>query len=512
MQKKGLTRREFLKNTAVGAAGVAALGLLGGCSNTSNKTVPAEDVKYDKETDVIVVGAGGAGLSAAASAAENGAKVIILEKSAIVGGTTNFSGGVIQAAGTKYQKEFTNYKEDTPEKHAQLWLKAGEGVVDEALVNDLAKGAPDNIEWLTSMGLNFTSVYGHCQIPYVDDSLFADRIHVYEGGGASGSGTIMSQALLKAAEAKGAVVEYESEVIALIQDASGKVTGVSTKTANIKANKGVILACAGVDHSQELAKDLHPQQMWNLEKGTCVCAVTDTGDGIKMGLIAGAAISGMGGCIDFCGTTGNATDNRNPTFPLIHVNAKGRRFVCEDATYAYHYRAIFQQEKQLDGPTYMIFGQNSLSTDEKKVGYAAWNAETIKEAIASGLIFSGETIEELAGKIQTIEGNLKAEIERWNANAANGNDPDFDRITGIEPLSAPYYAMLNKPMNLGAIGGLKINVDCQVISNQGEIIPGLYAAGLNAGGWIGPYYPGSGTAIAGIVHQGRKAGAHCAKL
>lgn len=507
---KQYSRREFLKKSAVGAAGVAAMGLLGACSNEGTKG-QEKTISFDRETEVIVVGAGGAGLAAAVSASENGAQVLVLEKAAMAGGTTNFSGGVIQAAGTSYQKELTAYQEDTPEKHAQLWIKAGEGAVDEELVQDLAYGAPDNIEWLAQMGLKWTSIYGHCHIPYVTEDLMADRIHVYEGGGASGSGTIMTQALLKTAEANGAVIEYETEVTSLIQEASGKVVGVVANGKNIKASKGVILACAGIDHNQQLAKDLHPQQNWNLEKGTCICAATDTGDGIRMGQIAGAALSGLGGCIDFCGVTGNATDNRVPTFPCFIVNNKGRRFVCEDATYAYHYRAIFQQEKQLDGPTYMIFGTNSLMVDAAVAsGYAPWTSETIADAVASGAVIEGATIEELAQKLNIPAVNLNTTLNTWNTNAASGEDPEYNRLTGIEPLTGPYYAYQNVPCNLGAIGGLKINVDCQVISTSGTVIEGLFAAGLNAGGWIGQYYPGSGTAIAGIIHQGRKAGKHCA--
>ncbi|HCX65743.1 MAG TPA: flavoprotein, partial [Eubacteriaceae bacterium] len=257
----------------------------------------------------------------------------------------------------------------------------------------------------------------------------------------------------------------------------------------------------------QMAKELAPQQFWAISNGVPMCAETDTGDGIRMAMEIGAAVCGFGGTIDFCGKTGASTDNRVPLFPSFIVNQKGRRFVNEDATYAFHYRAIFQQESQLDGPTYMIFGENSLSDD-----FARWDAETLEQDLADGVVIKADSIEALAEKIDVDAENLKATLQTWNAETENGEDNQFERYTGLQPLSGPFYAYQNKPFNLGAIGGVKINTDAQAMNNNGEVIPGLYAAGLNAGGWIGPYYPGSGTAIMGTVHWGRKAGAHAASL
>ena len=508
---RNISRRSFLKGAAAGMAGVAAMGLTG-------VPVLAEEAQtWDIETDVLVVGAGGAGVSAAAEASAAGAKVLVLEKAGILGGTTNLSGGVMQAAGTSYQKEFTAYQDDTPEKHAELWIKAGEGIVDEELVTDLAKGAPNHIAWLAdTCGIKWTSIYGHCHIPYVPDELFADRIHVYENGGAAGSGGIYVQAVWKVAEANGAQMQMNTEVKKLIQDADGVVIGVEAeqdgKTLRVKANKGVILCTASIDQNKEMAKRLSPQQYYDLNNGICMSVGTDTGDGIRMGMEIGADVAGFGGCIDFCGKTGSGTDNRTPTFPSFIVNKRGFRFVCEDATYAYHYRAIFQQSVALDGPTYMIFGTSSITTSVAVAsGYATWTEETAKAEVEEGKLFYGETIEELAEAIGVPAANLKAQLDMWNGYVAAGEDAQFGRKTGLEEITGPFYAYQNVAFNLGALGGLKINVNTEVIDVNGNVIPHLYAAGLNAGGWIGPYYPGSGTAVMGTVHWGRKAGATAAK-
>lgn len=508
-----ITRRDFIKGAAAGAVSVATVGVLGACAQPQQQSqAPAgESITWDKEADVVIVGCGGTGAAAALQATLEGAKALVLEKAGIAGGTTNYSGGVMQAAGTDAQKAYTKFKDDNPEKHAQLWIRSGEGLVDEELVKDLAYGAPEHIKWLTELGLKFTSVYGHCHVPYIDDSLYADRIHVYEGGGGAGTGTIMVQAMLKAALDKGVLVEYNTEVTKLLTNDQGEVIGVIAKQKDaeikVKANKGVILAAASIDQNKEMAKELSPQQYWDLTSQTCFCAATDTGDGIRMGQELGAAVTGFGGTIDFCAKTGNATTNQNPVFPSFIVNQNGRRFVCEDATYAYHYRAIFQQEQQLGGPTYMIFGQSSLTAPG-----SAWTEESVTKDVADGVVFKADTIEGLADLIKINSQNLAATLSTWNSDMANKKDNQFDRETGLEPIEGPFYAYKNIAGNLGALGGLKINVDTQVLKPNGEAIPRLYAAGLNAGGWIGPYYPGSGTAIIGTVHWGRKAGANAAKL
>lgn len=474
------------------------------------------DLNFDASYDVVIVGAGGAGLAAAAEAARSGLSVYISEKSGIPGGTTNYSGGVIQAAGTKLQQTTTDYPNDTPEKHAKLWLQAGENMVKPELVKDLAQGAPQNIDWLASLGINWISVYGHCHIPYVDDANFADRIHIYDNGtgkgGGMGDGLVLTQTLLKAALAAGATIDYETPAVALVQDTNNhNVYGVKVSHDGqerlIKANRGVILATASIDHNPALAKAYNAQHYNDLMFNTCLSAKSDTGDGLMMGLSAGGAVSGMGGTIDFCGKTGNGTSNQVPTIPLIFVNGAGKRFVCEDATYAYQYRAIFQQEKQFEKPTYMIFDQRSISEPG-----SVWATESLAADVKKGVVKRADSIAELADLIDVPVANLHATIATWNENMTQGNDLEFGRRTGLKPLQAPFYAYHNQATNLGAIGGLTINVDGQVLDNFDQPITGLYAAGLNAGGWLGPYYPGSGTAISGIVHQGRKAAQALAQL
>ncbi len=519
MDNKRISRRDFLKGGAAGAATVMVSSLIGGsvfAEEAVTEGASETNASWDAEYDVVVAGAGGTGVCAAASAAEAGASVLMIEKAGLVGGTTTYSGGVMQAAGTSIQKETSDYQDDTPETHAQEWLAEGEGMLDEDLVKDLANGAPDCITWLEeNCGIVWSYVYGHCHVPYVDDSLMADRIHVYEGGGASGQGGVYVQGVYAYATSLGAETILNTEVTNLITE-NGRVVGVEATDADgnvqrIKANKGVVLATAGIDHNLELSKQYNPQQYWINSKypDMCLCAATDTGDGIRMGLELGAAFVG-GGTIDFCGKTGAATSNKTPIFPEFIVNSAGVRFVCEDATYAYHYRAIFQQEMATGAPTFMIFGANGGSLPEDVPNTSgstyAWQGDALQEAVESGELVTADTIEELAEKIGVNAVNLKRTLDAWNEDTAAGNADAFGRIEGLEPLEAPYYAYQNVPYNLGALGGLKIDRKCHVLDVEDNIIPGLFAAGLNAGGWVGPYYPGSGTAVMGTCYFGRTAG------
>ena len=136
----------------------------------------------------------------------------------------------------------------------------------------------------------------------------------------------------------------------------------------------------------------------------------------------------------------------------------------------------------------------------------AWGGEKLQEAVDSGVLITADTIEELAEKIGVDPLGLSRTLAAWNEDREAGREDPFGRIDGLDTIQAPYYAYQNVPYNLGALGGLKITRKCEVVNVEGNVIPGLYAAGLCTGGWVGPYYPGSGTAIIGTCYFGRVAG------
>lgn len=498
-----LTRRNFVAGAACASAALAAAvpGLAFGSA-----TAAAEPQSWDEECEVLILGAGGTGLSAACAAAEAGADVLVVDVDEKTGGTTALSGGVIQAAGTQWQKEFTDFQDDTPEKHAQCYIEQAEGIAHDDLVQTMTARAPELLEWLAGIGINWTSVYGNCHVPYVTEGLHADRIHVYEGGGGAGQGGVLTDAEAAEAERLGAKFAFNTKALRLVYSADkgvlGAIVEADGKEKSIKASKGVVMALGGIDRAEDLCKSFNQQQYWDLTTQMCYISNFANGDGIRMGMAVNAQLASVGGTIDYDMATGNATTNATPLIPCIFVNCKGRRFVCEDATYAYTYRAIWQQETQLGGHTYMVFDHNAIDQ-----GLTPW-ADDVEAHVEAGTIFGADSIEELAEQIGVPASNLKSTIDLWNENIEQaGEDLEFGRDTQLIKLEGPrYYANLNVSANLGSLGGLLINTKAEVLDNNGEVIPGLYAGGMNSGGWYGLYYPGSGTSLTGGLVWGHIAG------
>ena len=502
---KNISRRSFLKGAAASVAGVAAMGLVG------SPILASAEENWDLETEVLVVGGGGTGVSAAAEAAAAGAKVLVLEKSGIVGGTSNLSGGVMQAAGTKYQKEFSDFQDDTPEKHAAEWIAEGEGMLDEALVTDLANGAPDCIDWLAdACGIEWVGVYGHCHVPYVDDSLMADRIHYYKDGGASGSGGIYVQAVWKYAESLGAELEVNTEVTDLIV-VDGKVAGVEItvdgETTKIKANKGVILCTAGIDHDIEMAKQLNAQQYWVETEypGTCLCVPTDTGDGINMACWAGAAVQD--------GPWPTMMHPQAASFwhgPFLFVTPEGKRYMNEATWVQGKCIGLVTQAKS--PYSYSIFDSNYPEYVLQSLPHGGgmfWDnfrfigstfeesVETTVNTIEEGVVndpknyFKADTLEELAEMIGVPKDTLLATVEHYNELCDKGEDTDFykDQVFLTPIKEGPFYATRVGAGLLAVVGGLHIDDNNQVCSSDDEVIPGLYAVGNVSGDMYAIDYP-----------------------
>ncbi len=503
-----LTRRNFVGAAACGAAALAAG--VGAASNIAlADSVVDEPESWDEECEVLILGAGGTGLSAACAAAEAGADVLVIEAAPTTGGTTALSAGVIQAAGTQWQKEFTEYQDDTPEKHAQSYLECAEGIAHEDLVTTMCDLAPELLEWLADIGINWVSVYGACHAPYSNEEYRADRIHTYEGGGGVGDGITLTETETAEAERLGVRFEFETTVKQLVYSAEKGVLGAIVERDGadlaVKGSKGVILALGGIDRNVEMAQGMNQQQYWDLTTQTTYVSGYNNGDGIRLGMAVGGQLAGVGGTIDLDLQSGIGLSTDDPGLPCLIVNSKGMRFVCEDATYAYIYRGVWQQETQIGGNTFMIFDQNAIEQ-----GIFPWPDP--EAAIEEGTICSADSLEEMAEKIGVPATNLQCTFDLWNTNIEQtGDDPAFDRNKQLITLDKPpYYAYLITSTNLGSLGGLLINTNAKVIDNNDEVIPGLYSGGMNSGGWYGLYYPGSGTALLGGLAWGHIAGENAA--
>ena len=361
------------------------------------------------------------------------------------------------------------------------------------------------IRWyVEDLGLTIGDFSGQSHVPYADE-YYAVRIHRPDGEGAA-----LIAAMKAKAEENGAAIETNIEVTRLITDAEGAVIGVEAETKKgtetVKANKGVVIATSNIDHNTEMARQFCPQQVWAMELADCLSAPTNTGDGIRMGMEIGADIrnlgSGMDAILDLKLTSGK------DVWGLIFVNKAGMRYVCEDAHYAYKTRMQFQMERSTGHPCYAVWAQSNLENCR------AWDATTIDEAVADGTVIAAASIEELAAEIGVDAAGLANTIQYWNDTVVPaGEDTQYGRISGFERIEgATYYANRMRPEIMGPCGGLKIDVEAHVLRPDGSQIPHLFAAGLCTGGWVGPFYPGSGTAMAANAHFGRKAGKNAAEM
>ena len=507
-----MSRRKFITRTSIAVAGMAALGAAA-CSASSEEssTTAAEDTgEWDEEADVVIVGAGGAGLAAAIVAARGDASVTVLEAASAAGGNTINSSGVIQAAGTDEQIAYTGITDDTPEKHAQYYIACGEGQLNEDLVYYACEQAPSCIEFMKDLGLVYEVVYGNGTVPNVDSDLIQPRIHL---AGTDENDLQYGQAhvaaLLAEAEELGVNFLYDTTAKQLVQNSDGVVTGV-VDSAGVRyhGKKATILASGGYDRSEEFAKAFNYHQVQALADGCALTVGTNVGDGLRMGMSVGAALDGMGGFIGLSNNIGGTpTLPGVPEVPGIVVNKYGRRFVSESDHYAWVLRAIFAQE---DHVAWGVFDSNAAALGGSVVGGVTTYSDDFSTEIEAGTVLCADTVAELAEQMGVPAASLQYEIDTWNADMAADEPADSQfptRACGLEPIdTAPYYATRMYDYNLGSLGGLKINTDAQVLDTDGEVIPHLYAAGQVIGGFMGSYYPGTGTGVLSTLVFGRTAG------
>jgi urocanate reductase len=514
-KKDQVSRRAFLRRGALGATAVVSAGVLVGCddddsaagtngSGSDGRCLSDRGITWDESFDVVIVGAGGAGLVAAITAAEAGAGVLLLEKTTAPGGATSYSGGVIQGSGTAMQAGF-GVTDDTAEKHYQYWLDAGQGVLDPAIIRVLADQSGPALEWLVDRGVAFERVYRVDPIPHVSPDLLLDRLHVVEGGAGTYVETLREQAVDQGVE-----IRTETPVTALVISGEKGVVGVRASvggaSVHFQANNAVVVTAGGYDKNEEMARAYCPELLQDIVDNVAGTPEANTGDGIRLGMAVGADLAGMGGSTIAYPTTRIGRLEGGTEIPGIWVNSYGQRFVNEAGHYGYVAHALFNQEGRM---AWAVFDESVRELGGSNLG--RWS-DDLSEEIASGDVVEGATIEALAQGIGVNAAQFSATLLQWNTDMAAGTDTVFDKQAGTGALvRPPYFATRVKRANLGSCGGLKIDPEARVIGVGGDVIPNLYAAGMAAGGFIGPYYPGSGTALAATLVFGRIAGKNAAE-
>lgn len=470
------------------------MGLLAGCggsgsSSSSSASEPAsssgsEPASQDQAADIVVIGAGGAGMTAAIQAVQDGAtNVVIVEKMPITGGNTTRSTGGLNACATKYQE--ADGIEDSVELFVEDTMVGGKELNDKELVTVMAENSAAAVDWVNEIGgdLSVVGMFGGASVK---------RIH--RPSDTSAVGPMLVKALNNKVAELGIPVLLNTKADAINVDENGNVTGVAVTGPNgsytINA-KAVVLATGGFGANAEMVEKYKA----DLAGFGTTNHAGATGDGIAMAEAVGAAFVDM----EQIQTHPTVNPDTQTMYTegvrgngAILVNLEGKRFVDELETRDVVSAAILEQT---DGISYMLFDQtvrDSLSA--------------IESYINAGIVEEGDTVEELAEKIGVDPAALAETISSYTGYVTSGTDPDFGRTSMESKLDAPkYYACLCAPAIHHTMGGVKINTSCEVLNTEGNAIGGLFAAGEITGGVHGANRLG-GNAVTDIVVFGRIAG------
>lgn len=453
----------------------------------------------EKKCDVLIIGAGGAGLAAAIEAKNAGADVLVLEKLPLAGGNTLISGAEMAAPGNWLQKR--DGISDSPEQLAQDMIKGGDGINDPALVRTVAQSALQAAEWLRD----------ECGVVWEDDLMFFGGHSVKRSlipAGASGKELITK--MLAKAQKLSIPVMYKTSALSFIQDEAGRVIGVTAESDKasykIYAKKAVVLTSGGFGSNIEMRKKYNSAVD---ETILSTNTVGSTGDGIVMAEKIGAALVDMEYiqtypiCDPLTGALLYFDDARLYGHSMI-VNKEGKRFVEELGRRDVMSMAI---KAQTGHCCYEIIDQRGFDESHLQENHGAEVAYLMK----NNLVVKADTLEQAADFFGIDKKEMLASVARYNSYVAAGKDPEFNKRSmkyAIE--KAPFYILKAVPAVHHTMGGVKINDQAQVLKTDGSIIENLYAAGEVTGGVHGKNRLGS-DAIADIIVFGRIAGKNAAK-
>lgn len=483
-----LNRRALLTGAAALPAAIAS----GSALAADPCSLPA---KWDKTYDVIVIGSGGAGMSAGIVAKEAGANAVVLEKLAFPGGNTLVSGGGLNAAVPEDAKAAG--VEDSPELHAKQTLAAGDFRGDPELVAILTKGAPESIKWLEKIGVKYRpgvyQIYGglwpRCHNPL----------------GQSGSDYI--KAAVSYAKKIGLEVLTNHKITGIIREKpdAGRVLGVEVEVKGRKeywrATKGVVAAAGGFSANPQMCSFFDPRltrlNTTNQPGATGeVLTYIQSVNGLAVGL-------DYIQCIPWTAPGYKHTaDVFQAIEYCIFINKEGKRYVAEDAR-----RDVIRDATlaQTDQTVYQLVDVDGFVENNKY--YDKMNHEALK----NGTLFEANTLDELAKLVNLPAEELKKTVAEYNRLVDTKKDPlgRSEKMLCRKIVKAPFYAGPFGMCRHHTMGGARIDTKARVLDRQGKVIPGLYAAGEVTGGIHGTNRVG-GNAIADIFTFGRLAGASAA--
>lgn len=465
--------------------------------------------KRDCDYDVIVIGAGGAGMAAAVTAADSGARVALLEAWDRVGGSTALAGGYLYATGTRQQLALG--VDDSAERmYHDIRQLNGDSIPEPVLRRFIAE-SPGTVAWLEDLGVEFPT-----EKLVSPDGRMPARAHEPVGYGHA-----IARQLDLAVSQRDIDLALNSRVESLITDSHGAVAGVRLPDGDITAQT-TIIACGGIGGDAALLDEYCPKSARCGDWRWYVGCQTNRGDGLRLAQASGGKISGRDSGL-FLMTPNFRHDLEviGPAWVLL-INSRGERIVREDGAYWEVSEAL---EAQPDGRGFALFSHDQMQAarpDPRVLEALAsgsitlnWTPEMLTAQHHAGRVIRADSLEELALHTGLDPSAVGATALRYNQLARRGRDEDFgkhgDALLPLE--SPPFYAVEVRPALAIVTGaGPAINENAQVLSTRGGVIRGLYAAGETTGNVYGRYYVGSGYAISSALTFGRIAGREAAGL
>lgn len=514
---------------------------------------PKAAAPADMSADVVVVGGGGAGLAAAVAAAQNGASVIVVEKLGEVGGDTLVCGAIYNAPAPEYQSkvvmgdpvkttvEAALAEENVSEEHAALKAKVqeqwdaykaegrtdlfdtkewyalqtwngGDKVADLDLVKRMADLSYDGLTWLKDLGMEFRDSIGQGA-----GSLW-QRTHtsiMQQGTG------FLSTYVKHVQESDKITMVLSAKGIKLVKDETGRVTGVICEDKNgntftASATKGVVLATGGFGANAPMVQSYNTTGKWSDLTNVATTNRYDCsqGDGILMAAEIGANLVDMEQIqLLYFGNVVNGQITKYPqrnvsgTDQIIFINKEGKRFVNEGARRDVICLASFQQT---DGMFYMLeSGDGDQYIDIHSPDWRSADGFTFQYLEENGYVIAAETLPELAEKLGCKYEDLQATIDAFNESVKTGVDEYGRTLYSTTLVNGPWVATPRQACIHHTMGGVQIDTETHVLDTNGNIIPGLYAAGEMTGDIHGGNRLG-GNAVVDTVVFGKLAGENAA--
>ncbi|BES63995.1 urocanate reductase [Gottschalkiaceae bacterium SANA] len=481
---------------ALQAAGVDVSAL-----QIKNETAAAQVTIEDATYDVVVIGAGGAGLSAAIKAKVSGAEnVVVIEKMPFAGGNTLLSYAELACAGNWLQVE--KGIEDSNEQFAKEMWEGGGMLARKEMVDTVVNNALDAALWLR----DYVGVEYQDYLVHEGGHSVARAVEPIELGAG------MITPLVKKAEELGVQIMYNTKAEDLVQDETGRVVGVQVSagesTATFTADKGVVLAAGGFGANIEMREQYNKRWPTLDESVQTTNSPAIVGDGILMAERIGAQLEGMEHIQLYPFNnpmTGVFYGIEAPSWSgegLIYVNIDGNRFVNEMGMRDVRAEAILAQE----GAVYAIYNQEVADRLNMEVKFA----DEYAKCLDGGVYYKADTLEEVAAYFEINADNLVKTMDNYNKYMTEGVDLEFGRTTAMVPMNeGPWFILKGIVSVHHTMGGVMIDTDAHVLDTEGNIIPSLYAAGEVTGSIHGNNRVGT-CAISDITVFGRIAGENVA--